>query len=91
MAGMDASALRLREMQVDYLTAKSALGNVAGAASVPLLLMERAGDDEMRATCRVAYGECARAMVALERLTAALGEEMARRQGEHGRTTPGDA
>lgn len=72
--------LAIRDAQIDYLTAKASGGNVAGACSVPLLLMEKAADVRTRDLAQQAYVACAAAMVAMDALTAALGEQMARVQ-----------
>ncbi len=74
--------LAIRDAQIDYLTTKGAAGNVAGACSVPLLLMDKASNARTRALAQQAYAACAAAMVAMDALTEALGDEMARVQVE---------
>lgn len=70
----------LREVQVNYLTVRGAAGNVAGACSVPLLLLDTRTDPQTRQAAQLAYAACAQAMSALDALCALLGEEMTRRQ-----------
>lgn len=72
--------LAVRTAQADYLTAKAAAGNLAGACCVPLLLMATLPDADLRATAQCAYERCASAMAAMDALVADLGEHMARVQ-----------